>query len=139
VKTSGSSGLHVLIPLGGQCRYDEARSLGELLARLVVAELPEISTITRQVSRRAGKVYIDYLQNGAGRLLVAPFSVRPLPGAPVSTALRWSEVNSELEVKRFTIRTMPDRMRKLKQDPLREVLTESPDLARAIERLGMRG
>jgi bifunctional non-homologous end joining protein LigD len=138
VKTSGSSGLHVLIPLGGQCRYDEARNLGELLARVIVAELPEIATITRQVSRRAGKVYVDYLQNGAGRLLVAPFSVRPLPGAPVSTALRWSEVNSELDVKRFTIRTMPDRMRELKQDPLREVLTESPDLARALERLGAR-
>jgi bifunctional non-homologous end joining protein LigD len=139
VKTSGSSGLHVLIPLGGQCRYDEARSLGELLARLLVAELPEISTITRQVSRRAGKVYIDYLQNGSGRLLVAPFSVRPLPGAPVSTALRWSEVNAGLDVKRFTIETMPDRMETLKEDPLRNVLTESPDLTSAIERLAERG
>ena len=93
IKTSGSSGLHVLIPLGRQCGYDEARVLGELLARVVVAELPDIATITRQVSRRGGKVYVDYLQNGAGRLLVAPFCVRPLPGAPVSTPLKWSEVN----------------------------------------------
>jgi bifunctional non-homologous end joining protein LigD len=139
VKTSGSSGLHVLIPLGGQCSYEEARSLGELLARLITTELPEISTITRQVSRRGGKVYVDYLQIGAGRLIVAPFSVRPLPGAPVSMPLRWSEVKPGLDIRSFTIKTAPARMHKLKRDPLREVLTETPDLAGALERLGKRG
>ena len=56
-------------------------------------ELPEIATIARQVSRRDGRVYVDYLQNGSGKLLVAPFSVRPLPGAPVSMPLAWREVN----------------------------------------------
>ncbi|HET6778074.1 MAG TPA: DNA ligase D [Gemmatimonadales bacterium] len=135
VKTSGSAGLHVMIPLGCQCRYDETRSLGELLARLIVAQLPEIATITRQVSRRAGKVYIDYLQNGTGRLLVAPFSARPLPGAPVSMPLRWSEINSSLDVRQFTIDNALARMKKLKKDPLAEVITMSPDLAGAIERL----
>jgi bifunctional non-homologous end joining protein LigD len=139
VKTSGSSGLHVLIPLGRQCTYDEARSLGELLARLITAELPEISTVTRQVSRRGGKVYIDYLQIGAGRLIVAPFSVRPLPGAPVSMPLRWSEVKPGLDIRSFTIKTAPSRMKRLKQDPLREVLEEEPDLAGALERLAKRG
>ncbi|MFL5534326.1 MAG: DNA ligase D, partial [Gemmatimonadales bacterium] len=73
VKTSGSSGLHLMIPLAGQCLHDHARTLGELLARLIAAELPEIATLARQVSRREGKVYLDYLQNGAGRLIVAPF------------------------------------------------------------------
>jgi bifunctional non-homologous end joining protein LigD len=139
VKTSGSSGLHVMIPLGCQCRYDETRSLGELLARLIVAELPDIATITRQVSRRAGKVYIDYLQNGAGRLLVAPFSARPLPGAPVSMPLRWGEINGTLDIRSFTIDNAPARMKKLKKDPLGEVLTISPDLAGAIARLQERG
>ncbi len=138
VKTSGSSGLHVLIPLGCQCTYDEARSLGELLARLVTTELPEISTVTRQVSRRGGKVYIDYLQIGAGRLIVAPFSARPLPGAPVSMPLRWSEVKPGLDIRSFTIKTAPSRMKKLKRDPLREVLEEEPDLASALERLAKR-
>jgi len=139
VKTSGSSGLHVLIPLAGQCRYDEARSLGELLARVIVAELPEISTITRQVSKRDGRVYVDYLQNGAGRLLVAPFSVRPLAGAPVSVPLRWSEVTEGLDIRSFTMDTVPARMRKLERDPLREVLTTTADLGGALERLGGRG
>ncbi len=135
IKTSGSSGLHVLIPLGRQCAYDEARTLGELLARVVVTELPDIATITRQVSRRGAKVYVDYLQNGAGRLLAAPFCVRPLPGAPVSTPLKWSEVNASLDVRRFTIRTMPQRMQKLKTDPLINVLRLTPDLGRALELL----
>jgi bifunctional non-homologous end joining protein LigD len=139
VKTSGSSGLHVLIPLGCQCRHDEARSLGELLARVITAEVPEISTITRQISRRGGKVYVDYLQNGSGRLVVAPFSVRAIPGAPVSMPLRWSEVKPGLDIRSFTIKTAPARMQKLKRDPLREVLTEQPDLHAALERLGERG
>jgi bifunctional non-homologous end joining protein LigD len=138
VKTSGSSGLHVLIPLAGQCSYEEARSLGELLARVISAELPEISTLTRQVSRRGGKVYIDYLQIGAGRLIVAPFSARPLPGAPVSMPLRWSEVNEDLVIRGFTIANVLERMRKLKRDPLREVLELKPDLPAALERLGKR-
>jgi bifunctional non-homologous end joining protein LigD len=138
VKTSGSSGLHVMIPLGGQCRHDQARSLGELLARLITAELPEISTITRQVSRRGGKVYVDYLQNGAGRLIVAPFSVRPLPGAPVSTPLRWSEVTPDLDIRRFTIATLGERMRMLRRDPLRQVLELRPDIGAALERVGKR-
>ncbi len=138
IKTSGSSGLHVMIPLGGQCRHDQARSLGELLARLITAELPEISTITRQVSRRGGKVYVDYLQNGSGRLIVAPFSVRPLPGAPVSTPLRWSEVTSELDIRRFTIATLGERMRSSRRDPLRQVLELKPDIGAALEKVGRR-
>ena len=88
VKTSGSTGIHVLIPLARQCTFDQSRTLGELLARVVVGELPEISTIVRPVKGREGKVYLDYLQNRTGQLIVAPFSVRPLPGAPVSMPLR---------------------------------------------------
>jgi len=138
VKTSGSSGLHVMVPLGGQCGHEHARTLGELLARVISSELHEIATLARQVSRREGKVYLDYLQNGAGRLIVAPFSVRPLPGAPVSTPLRWSEVTPDLDIRTLTIANVPERMRKLKRDPLREVLKSKPDITAALERLGGR-
>ncbi|HEU5171194.1 MAG TPA: DNA ligase D [Gemmatimonadales bacterium] len=135
VKTSGSSGLHVLIPLGRQLSHDECRAFGELLARVIVAELPDIATITRQVSRRGGKVYLDYLQNAWGQLIVAPFSVRPLPGAPVSTPLAWREVNSKLDIGRFTIRTVPARMKRATRDPMAPVLELAPDLGRALGRL----
>jgi bifunctional non-homologous end joining protein LigD len=135
VKTSGSSGLHLLVPLGRQCTHEQSRSLGELLARYLVARLPEIATITRQVSRRDGRVYVDYLQNGSGTLLVAPFSVRPLLGAPVSMPLAWREVNRRLDIRKHTIKSAPERMRKLKADPLAEVLEVVPDLGEALGRL----
>jgi bifunctional non-homologous end joining protein LigD len=135
VKSTGSSGLHLMIPLDRQCTHEQSRSLGELLARCLVDELPEIATIARQVTRRDGKVYVDYLQNGSGKLIVAPFSVRALPGAPVSVPLEWREVTRRLDIRRHTIKTVPERMRKLKTDPLAEVLELSPDLGAALERL----
>jgi bifunctional non-homologous end joining protein LigD len=135
VKSTGSSGLHLMIPLGRQCTHEQSRSLGELLARCLVERLPKIATIVRQVTQREGKVYLDYLQNGSGKLIVAPFSVRPLPGAPVSVPLAWREVNRELDIRRHTIKTVPARMRRLRDDPLAEVLELSPDLAAALERL----
>ena len=135
VKSTGSSGLHLMIPLGRQCTHEQSRSLGELLARCLVERLPKIATIVRQVTQREGKVYVDYLQNGSGKLIVAPFSVRPLPGAPVSVPLTWREVNRRLDIRRHTIRTVPERVRKLGADPLAEVLELSPDLGEALERL----
>jgi bifunctional non-homologous end joining protein LigD len=135
VKTSGSTGLHLMVPLGRQCTHEQSRSLGELLARCMVERLPTIATITRQVSQREGRVYVDYLQNGSGKLIVAPFSARPLPGAPVSAPLRWREVNRKLDIRRHTIKTVPERMRKLGEDPLAEVLELSPDLVRVLGRL----
>ena len=134
-KTSGSSGLHVLIPLGGRLTFAQCQMLAELIARLVVQRRPEIATIARAVRAREGKVYVDFGQNGHGRLLVSPFSVRPLPGAPVSMPLRWSEVNAKLDPRKFTIRNAPARMRKLGDDPLAPVLGPAPDLAGALARL----
>jgi bifunctional non-homologous end joining protein LigD len=135
VKSTGSSGLHLMIPVGRQCTHEQSRSLGELLARCIVDRLPEIATIARQVSQREGKVYVDYLQNGSGKLIVSPFCVRALPGAPVSVPLAWREVTRKLDIRRHTIRTVPERMRKLGADPLVPVLELAPDLGAALERL----
>jgi bifunctional non-homologous end joining protein LigD len=134
-KTSGSSGIHVLVPLGGRLTYEQSRTLGQLLGRVVVAERSDIATLTRNPDRREGKVYIDFVQNGHGRLLVAPFTVRPQPGAPVSAPLAWSEVNKRLRIENHTIKSVPRRMRRLKTDPLAPVLSEEPDLLGALERL----
>lgn len=138
IKTSGATGLHVLLPLGRQCTYEQSRTLGELLARVIVAAQPEIATITRQVEARGGRVYIDYLQNGHGRLLVGPFSVRPLPGAPVSTPLEWDEVGPDLNPRAFTIKTVLPRVARQAVDPLLKVLDLRPDLASVLESLGRR-
>jgi bifunctional non-homologous end joining protein LigD len=138
VKTSGSTGLHVLVPLGRKVTYDQSRTLGELLARVAVRERPDIATIERVVKKRAGKVYLDFLQNGHGKLLVAPYSTRPLPGAPVSAPLRWSEVKRGLDIGRYTIASMPRRLRSMKSDPLIPLLDLEPDLVGALERLAKR-
>jgi bifunctional non-homologous end joining protein LigD len=132
VKTSGSSGLHVMVPLGRQLTFEQSRSFGELLARVVTLREPEIATVTRAVHKREGKVYLDYVQNGHGRLIVAPFSVRPLPGAPVSMPLAWDEVAEGLDLRAHTIRTAPGRMAAMGSDPLLPVLTERPDLLAAL-------
>lgn len=137
IKTSGSSGLHVLLPLAQQYTYEQSRLLGQLIGQVIVAELPEIATLKRQVSRREGKVYVDYLQNGRGRLIAAPFCVRPLPGAPVSAPLRWTEVTSKLDMMRYTMKTLPKRMLKLGGDPCIDVLDHArpPDLNDVLSRL----
>jgi bifunctional non-homologous end joining protein LigD len=134
-KTTGQKGLHVLLPLGGQLTHEQARTLGELVARAVEAELPELSTTARAIPARRGRVYLDYLQNGYGKTIAAPYTVRPRPGAPVSTPLRWSEVGPRLDPSRFTIRTARARAERLGADPLAPVLTERPDLLSALARL----
>lgn len=138
VKTSGSTGLHVLIPLGRQCTYEQSRNLAHVLARIVEQELPDISTTTRNIGARGGKVYLDFLQNRHGQLLAAPFSVRPLPGAPVSTPLRWPEVKRGLDIGRHTMETVPRRVARQKKDPMLAVLDTRPDLTRALELLSRR-
>lgn len=134
-KTSGKTGLHVLIPMGARYDYDQQRLLGELIARVTESRTGAISTTARMPSQRAGKVYIDYLQNGRGKLLVAPYSVRPVAGATVSAPLRWSEVVPSLDIGRFTIRSMPKRIAAMKEDPLLAVLDEGPDILGGLRSL----
>jgi bifunctional non-homologous end joining protein LigD len=137
-KTTGSSGLHVLLPTGGALTHDQCKTFAELLARVIVTRRDTIATIVRIPAHRGGKVYIDFLQNGHGKLLVAPFSVRPLPGAPVSMPLEWSEVREGLTPRQFTIANAISRLQKLDRDPLLGVLKERPDLLGALVKLGER-
>ncbi len=135
VKTSGSSGLHLLVPLGRRLTHEQTKQLGQLLATVAVQERGDIATIDRVIERRDGKVYVDFLQNGWGKLLVAPFSTRPVPEAAVSMPLEWAEVDSSLGPRDFTITNAVARMEAMGRDPLRPVLDEAPDLLRALERL----
>ena len=136
-KTSGATGLHVLIPLGARYTYDEVRTFARLLAVLGVEAEPDISTIARPIHARGGKVYIDFGQNGHGQTIVAPFSLRPLPGAPASCPLLWSEVTARLDPSRYTMVTLANRFEKM-ADPLTPVLTGALDMAAAIGRIEQR-
>jgi bifunctional non-homologous end joining protein LigD len=133
-KTSGATGLHILLPLGARYTYEETRTFARLLATLVVDATPAIATIVRTVDARGGKVYADFGQNGPGQTIVAPLSVRPLAGAPVSMPLRWPEVTARLDPGRFTIRTAPARLDEV-GDPMAPVLGEGIDVAAALGRL----
>ncbi len=94
--------------------------------------LPEIATVERQLDARGGKVYVDYLQNGHGRLLVAPYSARTVPSASVSMPLRWEQVTSKLDPTRFNLRTVPGLLARQKRDPFAGVFTEAADLDHSL-------
>jgi bifunctional non-homologous end joining protein LigD len=133
-KTSGKRGLHVYVPLGAQHEYEVARRFAELVAQLVHGELPDTTSLLRMPAQRQQRVYLDCLQNGRGKTLAAPYSVRPVAGAQVSTPLQWTEVRSNLDPTRFTIKTMPERLNKL-GDIWKPVLGEGIALAECVERL----
>ena len=135
VKTSGQTGLHVLIPLGGQCTFEQARTLAYLIGLLVERRFPKMATTLRNPSARGGRVYLDWGQNAHGQLLVAPYSVRPVGGAPVSMPLTWDEVVPELESRQFHIRNALDRVTTWPVDPVLAVLTERPNLEAALTAL----
>ena len=137
IKTSGATGLHVLLPMGRRYTHEETRTFARLLAMLAVDAVPEISTVTRSIKGRGGKVYVDFGQNGRGNTIVAPYSVRPLPGAPASCPLRWDEVTARLDPARFTIRTIPERFEKM-PDPAIDVFGPGVDMASAIGAIGRR-
>ena len=135
VKTTGKTGLHIMLPLGRQCTYEQSRMLGELLARCVLRELKDIATITRHVTKRGDTVYVDYLQNRHGQTIVTPFSVRPLPGATVSMPLVWDEVNESLDPGTFTIRNALERLERMGTDPVAPVLAGKTDLMQVLARV----
>jgi bifunctional non-homologous end joining protein LigD len=135
VKTSGQTGLHVLIPLGGTCTFDQARTLAYLIGLLVERQYPKMATTARNPAARGGRVYLDWGQNAHGQLLVVPYSARPVGGAPVSMPLEWHEVVPELDPKSFHVRNALARIAARTHDPVLPVLTERPDLQAALEAL----
>jgi bifunctional non-homologous end joining protein LigD len=130
-KTSGQTGLHVLVPLGPNVNFTTAKVLAELLGGLVVRRHPDISTMERVRDRRGPRVYVDTGQTGTIRAIVSPYSVRAYPGGRVSTPLVWDEVGFALDPGRFTITTVPERARTV-GDPMAGMFEVRPDIAAAV-------
>lgn len=133
-KTSGKTGLHICIPLGSQYTYEQSRQFCQLLMNLVNDRLPDITSVDRNPAKRVGKIYLDFLQNRQGQTMAAPYCVRPVPGAPVSTPLKWSEVRRGLDPQKFTIATIHRRLDKV-GDLWTPILTGSIDMAAVLEKL----
>jgi bifunctional non-homologous end joining protein LigD len=134
IKTSGASGLHILLPLERRYTHEQSKDFARLLAMLGAEAVPEIATVARPLAARGGKVYVDFGQNGHGVTIAAPFAVRPVPGATVSCPLGWQEVNAQLHPSRFTIKSMLKRAESIK-DPLAPVLGNGIDIAAALEQI----
>ncbi len=109
-KTSGASGMHVVVPLQPGTSYETGRLLAELVANLVARSNPNLATVQRVVSKRGPRVYLDFLQNRRGATVASAYSVRPRPGATVSAPLSWSELETEVQPDDFNVRTMRDRL-----------------------------
>jgi bifunctional non-homologous end joining protein LigD len=133
-KTSGATGLHVYVPLGAKYSYDQAKQFANTVALEAYKKLPKTTSVLRMPNRRPNKIYLDFLQNRKGQTLAAPYSVRPKPGATVATPLKWSEVKPGLDPKKFTIKTIFERLQK-HGDLFKPVLGKSVDLKKALNKL----
>jgi bifunctional non-homologous end joining protein LigD len=111
-KTSGKRGIHVFVPLAPGYSHEEVADFACSLAAAVAAKVPGI-TVERSLAKRRGRLYLDCMQNGYGKTVVAPYSLRAIDGAPVSAPLKWSEITKKLDPLKYNIRTMPDRLAKV--------------------------
>lgn len=134
VKTSGSTGIHIYIPVGAKYTYDTCRMVAEHIAATAHERLPEFTSIVRAKAQRKKKVYIDYLQNSIGQTVAAAYSVRPRAGATVSMPLLWREVNDKLHIEDFHIGNVLKRLEK-KGDLWKEIHKQRNDLKQIIKKL----
>jgi bifunctional non-homologous end joining protein LigD len=111
-KTTGKRGLHILVPLAKGHTYQDAQAFALQVGETVAKRLKNV-TLERSLSARRGRLYFDCMQNAYGKTVVAPYSLRGVAGAPVSTPLRWSEVQPGLDPRRFSSKTMPARLREV--------------------------
>ncbi len=135
LKTSGSTGLHIYLPIVNRYTYAQVRKFGQAIAEMICQVVPDIATIQRSVQSRGNRIYVDYLQNGLGKTLCAPYCVRPRPAATVSTPINWQEIAS-ITPTQFTIKTLPERLNQF-GDLFQEVLTDRQELEKAAANLGV--
>jgi bifunctional non-homologous end joining protein LigD len=137
-KTSGSTGIHIYIPLGAKYTYEQCQMFGRIIATQVNDMLPDITSIERLTKARKNKLYVDFLQNRPKATLAAPYSLRPKPGAPVSMPLYWEEIKKGLKITDFNISNAMDRI-KSEGDIFKPVLGKGIDLNKILNQLEKAG
>jgi len=133
-KTSGSTGIHIYIPLGAQYSYEQSKQLAELIVTFTHEELGDFTSIVRNPAKRKGKIYLDFLQNRAIQTIAAPYSLRPKPGATASAPLHWEEVKKGLRIQHFTLFNMLKRV-KTEGDLFKGVLEKGIDLQKVLNKI----
>jgi bifunctional non-homologous end joining protein LigD len=132
-KTSGSTGMHIYIPLAGKYSYDQSQLFARIVVDIVHKQIPEYTSLERMVANRKGKMYLDFLQNRPGATIAGPYSLRPKVGATVSMPVHWDEVKPGLTMKHFTIFNSIDRL-KTEGDLFKGVLGKGIDLEKTIKK-----
>lgn len=132
-KTSGSTGMHIYIPLNAKYSYEQSQMFAKIVVNLVHNQIPEYTSLERMVAARKGKMYLDFLQNRPGATIAGPYSLRPKIGATVSMPLHWDEVKPGLKMKDFNIFNTIDRL-KVEGDLFKGVLGKGIDLIKAIDK-----
>ncbi|MFL5754403.1 MAG: DNA ligase D [Bacteroidia bacterium] len=130
-KTSGSTGMHIYIPLGAKYTYEQSKEFARVIVTLVHRELPKFTTIERAVKNRKGKMYLDFLQNRAQATISAPYSLRPKPGATVSTPLHWEEVKKGMKMTDYHIFNTMERLKEV-GDLFKPVIGKGIDLEKVV-------
>jgi bifunctional non-homologous end joining protein LigD len=133
-KTSGSTGLHIYVPLGAKYTYEDSKEFARAIVKVVNAQLPNTTSIERKVSDRGGKMYLDFLQNRPQATVAGPYSLRPKPGAPVSMPLHWEEVKKGLSIRDFNIQNAMTRLKR-EGDLFKGVLGKGIDIDNALVKL----
>lgn len=136
-KTSGSTGIHIFIPLGAKYDYEQSKMLAHLIVTLAHRELTKFTSTERSPAKRKGKIYLDYLQNRHTQTIAAPFSLRPKPGATASMPLAWEEMKPGLKISDFTIQNSiaEARERKTLFEPVLEKGINMELIIKKIEKL----
>ena len=132
-KTSGSEGIHILVPVARRHTYAQTREFSEIVAGAIARAHPGLATTEWTKAKRRG-VLIDSNQNGEGKTIASAYSVRPKAGAPVSTPLRWDEVNESLDPAAFTMDAVLERVAR-EGDLFAGVLTTKQSLSEALRSL----
>ncbi|MBV9988715.1 MAG: DNA ligase D [Chitinophagaceae bacterium] len=133
-KTSGSTGIHIYIPLGRKYTYEQSKEFGRVIAKLVHQRLPRFTSIERIKANRKGGLYIDFLQNRPQATLATAYSLRPKPGATVSMPLHWEELKKGLRMTDFNIHNAVERL-KSEGDLFKPVLGKGIDMTKALKKL----
>lgn len=102
-KTTGSRGIHVVVPLRAELEFDEVRDLAKAIAETVEAHEPDLATTAVRKNARGGRLFIDILRNGYAQTAVAPYSLRAIPGAPVAMPIAWEALDSDIDARSVTI------------------------------------
>jgi len=132
-KTSGSTGMHIYIPLEGKYTYEQSQMFANIIVKLVHKQIPDFTSLERSIAARNGKMYLDFLQNRPGATIAGPYSLRPKPGATVSMPLSWEEVKPGLTIQHFNIHNALNRLKET-GDLFKGVLSEGIDLVATIKK-----